>query len=102
MFAVTSVLANSSHLCSSVSRRLRRNFRAIAESRNDTLQLAGYEYIKIDTFIPVLDLPQRRKTRSESLSNVAIQGSFRFDRREYEAVYNDLLKSLEGEHFGPF
>jgi len=78
-----------------VGRRLDRNFRALAESRNETINSAGYEYVKMDIYIPVLDLPQRRSHTSTALSNVAIQGSFRFDRREYPAVYADLLVSLQ-------
>jgi len=86
---------------SSVGRRLHRNFRALAESNNETLNSAGYEYVKMDVYLHVLDLPQKQKHISRVLSNVAIQGSFRFSRREYFGVYADLLASLEGEHFGP-
>ena len=85
----------------SVSRRLQRNFRALAESHNETLNSAGYEYVKMDVFLPVLNLPQKRiHTSIRYLSNVSIQGSFRFERRDYLRVYADLLVSLEGKHFG--
>ncbi|KIM89558.1 hypothetical protein PILCRDRAFT_190842 [Piloderma croceum F 1598] len=80
-----------------VGHRLDRNFRALAESNNETMNSAGYEYIKKDIYIPILDLPQKRNHTSRTLSNVAIQGSFRFDRRDYWGVYADLLASLK-EH----
>jgi hypothetical protein len=81
---------------SSVSNRLRRNFRALAESNSETYNSAGYEYVKMDVYVPILDLPQARRHRPTSLSNVAIQGSFRFERRDYLGVYADLLASFQG------
>jgi hypothetical protein len=81
-----------------VSRRLQRNLRAHAESRDERFHSAGYEYLKIDEYIPILDIPPKNNTISGSLSDVAILGSFRFNRREYGEIYADLLKSLQGEY----
>ena len=82
----------------SVTNRLRRNFRALAESNVEAYNSAGYEYVKMDVYLPILDLPLTPKTISTSLSDVAIIGSFRFERRDYLGVYADLLTSFEGEH----
>jgi len=84
------LLAISEH----VKNRLRRNFRALAESNLAPYYSAGYEYVKMDVYVPILDLPQKPKNISTSLSNVAIIGSFRFERRDYLGVYDDLLLSL--------
>jgi len=89
---------------SSVSLRLRRNFRELAESKNEVFNSAGYEYVKIDTYIPVLNLTQKQqKQHPKALTDVAIEGSFRFERRDYLGIYADLLASFQGEFitFGP-
>jgi hypothetical protein len=78
-----------------VSNRLRRNFRALAESNVEAYNSAGYEYVKMDVYLPILDLPLTPKTISTSLSDVAIIGSFRFERRDYLGVYADLITSFE-------
>jgi len=78
-----------------VARLLRRNFRALAESKDQYLHSAGYEYVKVDVFVPLLDLPQTRNHTSSALSHVAVQGNINFDRRDYLGIYADLLVSFK-------
>jgi hypothetical protein len=96
------VLANALSFYSSVGRLLHRNFRALAESREEKFNSAGYEFVNMDVYVPILDLPQRPNNASRALSNVAIQGNVNFDRRDYLGVYADLLASLNGEHCDVF
>lgn len=47
-----------------------------------------------------MDLPQNQQKRHpKALTDVALEGSFRFERRDYLGVYADLLASFEGEFY---
>ena len=71
----------------------------LAESPSEIFNSAGYDYVKRDVYLPVLNLTQHPNPPSKPLSDVAIQGSFRHERRNYTAAYEDLLESLKGKPF---
>lgn len=69
-----------------------------AESSDPAMYSAGYEYIPIDTHVPILDLPDLpNKPLDRTLSKAVIQGSFESNRRDYTGFFNDLIQSLHGE-----
>lgn len=88
---------------SSVADDYRRLFRSLADSADMATFSAGYEYIRVDVYVPLLDLPDpvrpsRREREKKGLSQVVIQGYMQMqsDRRNYEGVLKDLGASMKG------
>ncbi|KAJ7859134.1 hypothetical protein B0H14DRAFT_3630747 [Mycena olivaceomarginata] len=69
------ILSISEH----VAAAFRRAFVINADSLDATMRLAGYEHIRVDAHVPVLDIPV---------------GSFASDRLEYLVIFADLKESL--------
>src|SRR5262245_32898800 len=92
-----SVPSDISPLSFSVARGARRALDAMADSKDPSTRLAGFEYVKIDTHIPILDLPIEARNRSNSsrLSNAVIQGLVVINVRDYLGIFDDLIASLQ-------
>lgn len=86
----------------SVKEAFRHMFDAYAESPEQQLFTAGYEHVRVDTHLPVLDIPNLpTKQPDRVLSKAAIQGSFSTSRRDYHRFFADMIQSLHGECFPP-
>lgn len=84
----------------SVKEAFRHMFDAYAESPEQQLFTAGYEHVRVDTHLPVLDIPNLpTKQPDRVLSKAAIQGSFSTSRRDYHRFFADMIQSLHGECF---
>ncbi|KAK0469566.1 uncharacterized protein EV420DRAFT_1633985 [Desarmillaria tabescens] len=77
-----------------VANGFRQLFEVLADSGDEDIRSAGYEYLPIDVHIPVLDLGDAPDRLFRTLSNVVIQGSFTRSRRDYDNIFEDLLESL--------
>ncbi|KAK0204984.1 hypothetical protein DFS33DRAFT_1259694 [Desarmillaria ectypa] len=77
-----------------VANRFRQLFEILADSDEEEIRSAGYEYLPIDVHIPALDLGDTPDRPFRILSNAVIQGSFTKSRRDYDNVFEDLLESL--------
>ncbi|KDQ54542.1 hypothetical protein JAAARDRAFT_38216 [Jaapia argillacea MUCL 33604] len=80
-----------------VAETFRRIMQGLADAQVDS---PGYEYVDVDVYVPVLDLPSTRflpfvDASRRTLSQVVIQGFFDALRRNYNRVFDDLIASLE-------
>ncbi|KDQ54573.1 hypothetical protein JAAARDRAFT_38258 [Jaapia argillacea MUCL 33604] len=55
---------------------------------------SGFEYIKTDVHVPVLDLPPRTRTPSQVLSQAVVQGFFSPERRDYARLFQELTQAI--------
>jgi hypothetical protein len=107
VFRFTFVLSFSRHVLTSPSfalsvvRGARHGLDAMADSKDPSIRLAGFEYVKVDPYIPILDLSLAKRNRSSSarLSNAIIQGLFDVNSRDYIGIFNDLVVSLQSGCF---
>ena len=84
-------------MLSSVKRSFQYLFDEQADSSDPVMYSAGYEHIPVDVHAPVLDMrPLPTKAKNRTLSQAAIQGSFSYQRRDYEGFFKDLIASLHG------
>lgn len=59
------------------------------------MRLAGYEHIRVDAHVPVLDIPVvLDHSPGRILSDAVIQGSFASDRLDYLEIFADVKESL--------
>jgi len=85
------VLTISEH----VEKSFRTAFQKRAESDDSVINSCGYEDIPIDVHVQILNLPKLPDlSPTRSLSNVAIQGTFSTDRRDYFRIFDDLRGAL--------
>ncbi|KAJ7158594.1 hypothetical protein C8R46DRAFT_1109642 [Mycena filopes] len=78
-----------------VAAAFRRSFKINADSPDESVRMAGYEYIPVDVHVPILDIPVAVDHRpSRILSDAVIQGSFYTDRRDYLEIFTELNESL--------
>ncbi|KAJ6478976.1 hypothetical protein C8R45DRAFT_1006390 [Mycena sanguinolenta] len=86
------VLTISSH----VAFAHRRSFLERADSPDFAARAANYEFIPVDVYVPVLNMPLLQIRNEENprriLSNAVIQGNF--DRRDNTRIFADLVESL--------
>lgn len=81
-----------------VKEAFRHMFDAYAESPEQQLFTAGYEHVRVDTHLPVLDIPNLpTKQPDRVLSKAAIQGSFSTSRRDYHRFFADMIQSLHDD-----
>jgi len=81
-----------------VARRFRKIFQTTARSSDIRLSSAGYEHIRVDVHMPILDIQSSSVlSPNRVLSNVVIQGSFATDRRDYAGIFSQLNASLHVE-----
>ncbi|KAF7351772.1 putative eukaryotic translation initiation factor 5 [Mycena sanguinolenta] len=80
----------------SVASTHRRSFLARADNPDPVVRSAGYEFIPVDVYVPVLDIPLSQDKNNQNsgrfLSNAVIQGNF--DRRNNQGIFTDLIESM--------
>ncbi|KAJ7364246.1 hypothetical protein DFH08DRAFT_949854 [Mycena albidolilacea] len=85
------ILSISEH----VAAAFRRAFVINADSLDATMRLAGYEHIRVDAHVPVLDIPVvLDHSPGRILSDAVSQGSFASDRLDYLEIFADSKESL--------
>ncbi|KAI0829271.1 hypothetical protein BC628DRAFT_1315386 [Trametes gibbosa] len=83
-----------------VAKTFRDRFAVKADEAEPLLYTAGYDYIPIDVHVPVLDVPNLPvKSLPRHLSKAVIQGTFSVGRRNYPAIFRDLIASLHEDPF---
>lgn len=86
-----------SHKLCSVSRSLERLLSDLAAEHDPVFQSAGFEHVRSDFHVPVLNISTPNRHYSGRLSNVVIQGTFSEDLRDFSRIFKDLAKSFTGE-----
>jgi hypothetical protein len=67
----------------------------LAYSPDPKLSSAGYEFIRADVHVPILDLPNLPSLPPKRvLSNAVIQGYFDTSRRDYERIFTQLIQDI--------
>ncbi|KZP07911.1 hypothetical protein FIBSPDRAFT_272137 [Athelia psychrophila] len=80
-----------------VSRAFQELLREFADSSDPEFHSAGFQQVLVDTHVPILNISTSSTRSSGRLSNVAIQGSFSTDSRDFIRIFARLIQSLH-EH----
>ncbi|KAL6300681.1 hypothetical protein BKA93DRAFT_739936 [Sparassis latifolia] len=83
-----------------VTEGYRRLFAGLADDPDPRIYTAGYEYVAVDTHVPVLDLPHLPPPppppppANRTLARAVIQGTFEAYRRDYDTIFRELIADL--------
>lgn len=80
-----------------MSRSLEGLLSEYAASRDPIFRSAGFEHVRSDFHVPVLNISTPDKIYPRRLSNAVIQGTFDQSLRDFSPIFKDLAKSLSGE-----